>query len=198
MRFTTAQFIENEVVTVSIRNNNSSAAIVDGQPVYLDPYVSTTDKVSTFGGVDVKSRSEATADNPAPMFVGIAKIAKTAGGSLAVGEVAEAVIYGFTDALVTRRTRAATTDTWASAAAVSCGDQVVGESTNNRLTRLGPVPQTLAIPSGSTGQTVTLPMPLYVVMAQSSASIDTAASGFANGAGKTYDAYRMRVFVRGL
>lgn len=197
MRAGTVQGFGPAPVTISVRNNNASAVLVDGQAVYFDPVIPATDQISTYGSVDVKSRSEATAGSVAGMFAGIIKVPSNR-PSINVGEMAEAVVYGFTDALVTRRTRATTTDPWAAAPPVTAGDQVAPESTNNRLIRIGPVPPTQGIPAGSTGQTITAPSPVQIVMAQDAASIDTAASSLPNGAGKLNDTYRMKVFVRAI
>lgn len=128
MRFTTVQYLEKEVVTVSIRNNNASLAILDGMPVILE----NNSVSSVYLGVDVRTYSTANGVSLGQLFAGIAKTNKT--GGLAAGDVGEAVAYGFTDAIVVRRTRAATTDSWASISSIGAGNQLVPETANNYLT----------------------------------------------------------------
>lgn len=187
MRGSTVQYLQKEQYTVSVRNNNTSLAILDGQPVYLD----NNNVTSVNLGVDVKNRSGALGSSPTAFFAGIVKCQAAAG--LAVGEVGEAVCYGFTDAIVTRRSRAATTDTWDTVPTFGAGNQLVGETTGNNLIHLGPIPQTEAIPSGSTGQTVTLVAPVFVIAGESAASLPTTASSYGSG---LVDTIRMKVFVR--
>lgn len=190
MRFTTCQYLEKEVVTVSIRNNNASVAILDGQPVYAD----NNNVTSVNLGVDVKNFAEALGSSPHGMFIGICKTNKV--GGLVAGDVGEAVVYGFTDAIRTARTRATSTDTYASVATFGAGDQLIGESVGSAVQRLGPIGATLAIPSGSTGQTVTVPVPAFLFAGESQASIVSNASTSTDT--KIADTYRMKVFVRAM
>lgn len=190
MRGSSIQYLEKEVRTVTIRNNNATLAILDGMPVYFD----NNDVTSVNFGTDVKSLSTALGTSPTGLFVGVAKATVAAG--LLVGEVGEAVVYGFTDILITRRTRAASTDTWASIASQGAGDQWIGETIGNNFARQGLIPNIEPIPSGSTGQTVTLPLPVHVVGGQSLASVASAASTY--GGALLYDAYRMKAFVRAM
>lgn len=190
MRFGDIQYLEKNPATVSIRNNNASLAILDGQPVYYD----NNDVVAVNFGVDVKTLSTALGTSPVGLFAGIAKINSNTG--LLVGEVGEAICYGFTDAIISRRTRAASTDTWASVASFGAGDQLIGDSVNNGLLWKNALPAPEAIPAGSTGQTVTLPTPLFMVGAQSQDTLPTRASTYLGTA--LNDTYRMKVFVRAM
>lgn len=187
MRFTTAQYLEKEVVTVSIRNNNASVAILDGQPVYLD----NNNVTSVNLGVDVKNFAEALGSSPLGLFVGIAKTNKS--GGLAQGDVGEAVVYGFTDAIRTARTRATSTDTWASVATFGAGEAMIGETVGSNVILNA---RTIAVASGSTGQTVTSPLPFLIFAGESQASIASAASTGSNSS--TVETYRMKVFVRAM
>lgn len=198
MRFSNAQYLEKEVVTVSVRNNEASLALLDGQPVYGNNF-----QVATNFGVDVVSNVSTTGQSPDTTFLGVLKWSKLAGTSSQItgaqpGDVTEAVAYGFTDIILTRRTRAASTDTWPTVASVGFGNALIGESVGNNFSNAGIVPMLLAIPSGSTGQTVTLPSPIYVILASAVATLTTAASSFANAAGLLYDAYRVKGFVRAM
>ena len=168
MRFTTAQFLNKEAITISVRNNNSANAILDGQPVVFDGVAG-----ATYLGVDVKHFSEAIFRT---MVAGILKLNNKA--NLAKGLVAEAIVYGFTDAIVTRRTRAATTDTWASHAAITAGDVLIPETVGNNL---------------GVGASTD---PLRFIAAESKATQTTAAS--THFAGQLADTARMKVFVRAL
>lgn len=134
MRFCNAQYLEKEVVTVSCRNNNATLAILDGQPVFLQDL----SKATNFG-VDVTLTSDANFSSPS-LFAGIAKWSKLAGSSAnisgaQVGDVFEAVAYGFTDVIVARRSRAASTDSWATMAAIAVGDQLKANTVNNYVER---------------------------------------------------------------
>lgn len=139
MRFTNAQYLEKEVVTVSCRNNNASLAILDGQPVFLQAL-----NVATNFGTDVSLYSD-TNFSALNLCVGLAKWSKLAGtssqitGAQAAVDVFEAVVYGFTDAIVTLRSRLTSTDSWASIASCAAGDFLTPESLANNLSRIGSV-----------------------------------------------------------
>lgn len=174
MRNTTVQYLEKEVQVVSVRNNNASAAIVDGTPVFYDDF----DTATNFG-VDVKSASVPAG----AIFCGIAKWNKTAGTSTTlaaavVGDVFEAVTYGFTDAIITRRVRATSTDTWASVASAVSGQQFAQETTGGFLT-----------PSVASQGAL-------IIGVQAQVAIVTNASTY--GGTAIADGYRMKVFVRGM
>ena len=183
MRFSNAQYLEKEVVTVSCRNNRSSGAILDGQPVFLQDVGTATN----FG-----TDSVLFADSGANigLVAGIAKWYKLAGISsqitgAQVGDVFEAVAYGFTDAIITLRTRATSTDSWSSSPAIAVGDALAPETNANNLTR------TTTLGNGAPAQPF--------VAAQSTASQSTQASGTSGGtAALTADTVRMKVMVRAL
>ena len=195
MRFSTAQSYQKEQGTVSIRNNNAAVAILDGQPVILD-----NNNVSGVNlGVDVKRVSEGLGTSPFGLLLGIAKAQTTDG--IIKGNLGEAVVYGFTDAIVTTRTRAASTDTWASVASFGAGDALVPETDGNNLKWQNFVPATtaIAVASHATGATavlnVTYPVFLRINAGESMNSIATAGSAARNGS-LLYDTARMKVFVR--
>lgn len=131
MRFCNAQYLEKEVVTVSCRNNRSSGAILDGQPVFLQDIGNATNF-----GTDVILAGDSNATFS--LYAGIAKWSKLAGTSTQltgaqVGDVFEAVAYGFTDAIITLRTRTSSTLSWNSSPAIGLGDQLVPETVGNNL-----------------------------------------------------------------
>jgi hypothetical protein len=171
MREGTIQFLTGEKRTVSIRNGNAAVAILDGQPVYFKP-------AADFPGVDVLDYSAARAVG---MVAGIAKCQLAAG--LAIGEVGEAVCFGFTDAIVVRRTRSATNVTWASVAAIAFGDQLVPETGNKFLTHSN----TPAIGAGA--------MPFVAGEAVASLADGVASTHLA---GQTAETVRMKVLVRAM
>jgi len=187
MRFTTSQYLEKEVVTVSCRNNNASLAILDGQPVFLQD----VGKATNFG-TDVTLFSD-TNVSTVNLTAGIAKWSKLAGTSsqltgAQVGDVFEAVAYGFTDAIITLRTRATSTDSWSSSPAIAVGDQLIPETIGNNLIRQG----TLTGSNANIG---------HFAAAQSTASQTTGASNATLVGGVTTviaDTVRMKVLVRAM
>lgn len=181
MRFTTAQYLEKEVVTVSIQNDNASLAILDGMPVFFEGNNVTNVNL----GVSVRTYSTIAGSSLAALQVGVAKTNKV--GGLAVGDVGEAVCYGFTDAIVVRRTRTGTAASWPTAPAIGLGDQLVPETGNNYLT----FSQTIAIGAN----------PPIFAAGESFASKDTLTTGTANtaaGTADTAETVRMKVLVRAL
>lgn len=152
MRFTTSQYLEKEVVTVSFGNLNASAAIVDGQVVFAISYDTlTTYSANTTGqqaglssiGVAAQTAADIVANttNPNALCIGIAKVNPTTNNSntgnlaqIPLLGVGEAVCYGFTDAIIQRRTRANSTASWPTAPSIAAGDMLVPESVNGYLT----------------------------------------------------------------
>lgn len=193
MRFTTVQFAETERVTCSIRNANASLAILDGMPVFMNTFdqvtTDTNASPSTSSlnqvGVDVRSYSTATGSSIGNLFAGIAKVNNsrvTQATGLAVGDFGEAVCYGFTDAIVVRRTRATSTDSWATIGSFGAGDQLVPETGNNYLTWS----QTQAIGAANAD----------IVAGQSQNSLTTfASSANTNAVTATAETVRMKVFI---
>lgn len=184
MRFNTAQYLEKEVVTCSARNGNASTVIYDGQPIYFMSF----DTATNFG-VDALSYNETGAI--ASLAMGIAKWSKNVGNitaGAAAGDVFEAVCYGFTDAYVTVRTRAASTDNWVSNVGLVVGDQLIPETGGNNLSRQA----TLAASSAALAQFVAAQSVLSQTTATSNAThVIAATSGL-------IDYVRMKVFVRGM
>lgn len=149
MRFTNIQYLEGEGATVSIHNLNVSRTILDGQVVFAISHdeivtnAAATPPTSLLRslGVDVQTATDAATNitNNQGLCVGIAKInptttniSTTGQASLPVGGVTEAVCYGFTDAIYQVRTRATSTDVWATTNGVA-GDQIIPETVNNNL-----------------------------------------------------------------
>lgn len=193
MRFNTIQYAETERVSISIRNANVSLAILDGMPVYFNNFDQvTTDTNATIPlsaltqvGVDVRSYSTALGSSPGGMFAGIAKVNNsrvTQATGLIIGDFGEAICYGFTDAIVVRRTRATSTDSWATIASFGAGDQLVPETGNNYLTWSN----TQAIGAASA----------EIVAGQSQNSLTTfASSANTNAVTATAETVRMKVFI---
>lgn len=185
MRFTNAQYLEKEVITVSCRNNNASLAILDGQPVFLQDF----GKATNFG-TDTTLYSDTNVSS-LNLIAGIAKWSKLAGTSsqitgAQVGDVFEAVAYGFTDAIITLRTRLTSTDSWASIASIAVGDFATPESLANNLSRNGSVVGVSLYPGFFFAQSL--------ASAQSGNSSNTPLSATATTV--TADTIRMKVFVR--
>lgn len=218
MRFTNVQFAHGEEITVSIRNQNAANAIVDGQPVfYINQSIIAASNVSTAGsaflGIDVTTPSDIAAAQVSnwSLFAGIAKIAKNIGfppsttnpylqgpAQLYVGDVGEACVYGFTDAIITMRTRLTSTDSWASVAAFSAGDLLIPETIGNALSRVSTLPT--GVSTTGAGSAITAPLQYAlppVVAGQSVASIQSNVSTF-GAATLLADTYRMKVFVRAM
>lgn len=185
MRFSNAQYLEKEVVTVSCRNNRSSGAILDGQPVFLQDVGNATNF-----GTDSILAGDA---NYAPALVaGIAKWYKLAGTSsqltgAQVGDVFEAVAYGFTDAIITLRTRTSSTLSWNSSPAINVGDQLIAETVGQNL-------------AGNGAMALSSPDQPFIA-AQSQASQSSGASNMtllSAASNALVDTIRMKVFVRAM
>lgn len=150
MRFTNIQYLEGERITVSIQNLNASRTILDGQVVAAISYDeivtnnAATPQTSLLNslGVCAQTMTDAATNitNSQGLILGIAKvnpttvnISTTGQASLPLGGVGEAVCYGFTDAIVQLRTRATSTDVWATQQTFAAGDQLIPETVNNNL-----------------------------------------------------------------
>ena len=198
MRFTNIQYLETERITVSIHNLNASRTILDGQVVFAISYdqlgtnaaaAVPTSLINSLG-VDVMTGIDAAASttNSGGFTVGIAKInptttniSTTGVASLPVGGVTEAVCYGFTDAIAQVRTRATSTDSWASVISSVAGAQWIPEVTNNNLVYQGTIGLAAALPA--------------FIAAQSLASIASQASNYAANGAALYETTRMKVRV---
>lgn len=156
MRYSNIQYVESEVVSVAIQNLNATLTILDGQVVgainYNTLVTAAAASPPTAGlnslGVAAQTMNDLAGGttNAQGLILGIAKvnpttynISSTGAASLAVGAVGEAICYGFTDAIVQLRTRATSTDVWATTAAISAGDQLIPETVNNNLKSSGSV-----------------------------------------------------------
>jgi hypothetical protein len=187
MRFNNIQYLEKEQVTVSCRNNNASAVIYDGMPVFVD-----SADIATNLGTDVHDAKTAVSAGGgislSGTFLGIAKWNKSAGitsqlAGAQPGDVFEAVVYGFTDAIVQRRTRTATNATWPSLSAIGAGDQMDFETVNGYL-------------SWVASQAASV-WPGFVQAGSNVASTGATEASSLYAAG-TVDTIRMKVFVRAL
>jgi hypothetical protein len=180
MRFSNCQYLEKEGVTVAFRNNNTSAAILDGMPIFYDPF-----DTATYFGVDAHSAPTALGSSPGLLCGGIAKAFNiNDNGSIAANEVAEAFAYGFTDAIVLVGTRASSNSIWASQATFGAGDVLTPETVNGYLiwTRTG---------VGSLGKQ-------YFLAGQTFAGTSTtvgSASTIGLAGAATVSTIRMKVFV---
>jgi hypothetical protein len=156
MRFSNIQYLEKEQITVAVQNVNASKTFLDGQVVFAiswdllntDAVASPPTALTSSLGVAAQTANDAAGNvtNPQALAIGIVKVNPTtyntptqgvASASIAVGAVGEAVCYGFTDAIVQRRTRATSTDSWNTAASLAAGDQLIPETVNNNLTWQG-------------------------------------------------------------
>lgn len=184
MRFNNVQYLEAEHVTVSCRNAEASATILDGQPVFLLDAVNATNL-----GTDVVLTSNT---NMQPGFTsGIAKWFKLAGTTTNLtgaqpGDVFEAICYGFTDAIITLRTRTSSTANWASVTGIAIGDQLIAESVANNLSRNG----TLTLSNAALGQFIAASSIASQTTLTSNGTLNSAATN------ATADTIRMKVFVR--
>lgn len=149
MRFTNIQYLEGERITVSVHNVDTSKVWLDGQVVFAVSYdqivtnnaaTPPTSLLSSLG-VDAMIASEAagSSTNSGTFALGVVKVNPTTTNvnssnvaQVGIGGVAEAVCYGFTDAIIQVRTRATSTDVWATAAGAA-GDQLIPETVNNCL-----------------------------------------------------------------
>lgn len=169
MRFTTSQYLEKETVTVSVHNLNASKAFLDGQVVFaiswdqLNTNNAANPPTSLLNslGVDAMSANDAAGSttNPCAFALGIVKVNANTGNAnvstiqIPVGGVGEAVAYGFTDAIVQVRTRATSTDVWATTNGAA-GDQLIPETVNNALKWQGTVPLSGPNPQFALGQSI--------------------------------------------
>lgn len=203
MRYTNIQYVEKETVTVAIQNLNASAGIVDGQVVFaISQDLLTTYAANTSGqiaganslGVCAQTAADIFANitNPGQLVIGIAKVNSTVANYSSTGQaqipllgVGEAVCYGFTDAIVQRRTRAGTSASWATGPSIAAGDYLYPETVNGYLTWGG------TVANGTVAQ-------YAFVAAQSAASESTLTTGTANtlaGTNATVETLRMKVRV---
>jgi hypothetical protein len=155
MRFTQIQYLEKEAITVSVHNLNASKAFLDGQVVFAISYdqlvtnaaLTPPTSLSSSLGVDAMTANDAAGSttNSGTFALGIVKVNPTTNNTVAntvqlpVGGVAEAVCYGFTDAIIQVRTRATSTDVWATTNGAA-GDQLLPETVNNCLKWSGTIP----------------------------------------------------------
>lgn len=161
-------------IAMVIRNQEASAAIPLGAPVLLQ-LTSTLD--ADGDGMDVVLPSTAAAINY-QLIYGV-----NASYQLAAGQFGEAIVYGYTPStLVKLNSRATSTDSWSSMAAIASGLLLTPDYTNN-------VWQTTAIvAANSTPQ---------CILVDAIASIATAVSnGYAAADTRTVATGLKRSFVR--
>lgn len=156
MRFTNIQYLEGERITVSAHNVGTTKVWLDGQVVFAVSYDqvvtnnAATPPTSLLNslGVDAMIGSEAAASttNSGTYALGVVKVNPTTTNvstanvaQVGIGGVTEAVCYGFTDAIIQVRTRATSTDVWATTNGAA-GDQLIPETVNNYLKWSGTIP----------------------------------------------------------
>lgn len=119
---------------VYVQNDESSASIAAGSLC-----VFAMD--GTDNGVDVVKPTSSTAAKASSFFAGVAAKA------IAAGSRGLAQCYGLVNSLtVTQQTRAASTDSFASAPAIAIGDWLAVETVVGNATRSGAGSQTIALP----------------------------------------------------
>lgn len=199
MRFTQIQYLEREAITVAVQNVNATKTFLDGQVVFADSWndVQTqsnatppTAQLNSLG-VCAMTANDVTGKvtNASGLTIGIVKvnpttfnISTTGQASIAVGGVGEAICYGFTDAIVQRRTRLTSTDSWNTQQTFAAGDQLIPETVNNNLTWLGSL-------------NLSSPLPNFIA-AESQASLASFSSaGNTNAVTATVETIRMKVRV---
>lgn len=181
MRLTTSQYLEGDVVKATIRNADTSVALLNGQPVVWDIAATST------AGLDVKRPAEGIGASFPGMLVGVIKDAPTTG--IAIGDIGQAVVYGFTDVIIVRRTRAATSDSWPTIPAITEFCQLVVNSLNDALTISG----TLALGAGVGGIFAAETSASSATLASATASSHSIMSAFSTATAQTT---RMKGFVR--
>lgn len=181
MRLTTSQYLEREQIVATIRNANAAVALLNGQPVVWDIATGLT------AGLDVKRPAEGIGGSFPGMLAGVVIAAPTAG--IAIGDVGNAVVYGFTDVIIVRRTRAATSDSWPTSPAITEFCQLVVNSVNDALTISG----TLALGAAAGGIFAAETSASSATLASATASSHSIMSAFSTATAQTT---RMKGFVR--
>lgn len=154
---------------ITVKNGGSST-IPRGCPVVLD-------MDGTDDGVAVVAPSGAAAGDATSFFIGIAK------KDIPAGEWGDAVCFGWCNyATVVRQTRAASTDSYASAPALAVGDQLNLQSVGDGLTRSGAGNVSAALP--------------FAVALESAASVASAASTTSDSSTRVTTG--MKVWIRAL
>lgn len=119
---------------VFVQNDEASASMAAGS-------LAVFNMDGTDNGVDVVRPPSSTAAKASGFFAGVVTKA------LSAGDRGLAQCYGLVNALtVTQQTRAASTDSYATAAAVAIGDWLAIETIGGNATRSGAGSQTIALP----------------------------------------------------
>jgi hypothetical protein len=157
-----------------IRSDESTVTILKGSPVFF-----TMD--GTRDGIDAVS-AEGLAAAKQGFFAGLSTI------DIAPGKIRETIIFGTVEyARVVTATRAATTDVWASYAAIATGDIL------SVLTATGSVQALTRAGAGSAGV-----FPMFAAVGTiASATTQASSVGSATFSGSLYSTSTLKVFVRG-
>jgi len=164
------QTLGNKPNFIAIRVRNTSAtAMTAGQPVAFEPSDTSAD------GLAVQLPADSNAGATA-FFAGVLTSA------LAVNAYGEAIVYGVVDAAVTINTRAATTDSWTSRAAIAAYQILAVDTVNNAFLTAASMASSAFLPN-------------FVVI-EAVASQAASASTTANAL--TVVTSKLKVFVRAL
>lgn len=167
------------VVRVGVRNAEASAVIPAGSPVVLVMN-------GTNDGCDVVLPSTSSLAKLIGFGYGVASRAMNA------GDAGEAVVYGFVNSVIlSRQTRAASTDVWASEPARSVGEFLTINTTINFLQT---AVSTIAVVTNATTDTRALRAPFDAMLAQTLASYVSSASSTADT--RTAITAGVKAFVR--
>lgn len=176
------QGFKAQKITVGVKNAEASVTMPAGSPVVL-PMNGTND------GLDVVLPS-----TTASLKVVRALHYGVLTSALNVQQYGVAVVFGFTPTLLLQRqTRASSTDVWATQAALSAGDWLTIDTTNNRF--ITQATGGITVVTNATTDTVALerPQPLWAA-AQTLASFASSASSTADT--RTAITATIKAFVR--
>jgi len=116
-----------EIVLINIKNAEASASIANGTPVAF-VYNGTDD------GLAVVLPATAAGTKATSLFAGICEM--PGGTTLIVGAIGKAIANGLALSVkITQTTRAATTDSWSTFAAIATGDIFTVDTVNNAMQR---------------------------------------------------------------
>lgn len=174
----------------NFRNAEASAAIPSGSPVIF--VMNATE--DGFGGV---LPSTAGAAKSPELFAGV----YASPYSLAAGVVGQAQVWGFCNyAVVVQQSRAASTNSFASAAALSIGQPLAVDTVNNAFQTSSQVTGAFTVVTNATTDTVAMNFgdgnPPMCVMAQTLASAASSASTTSET--RTKLTYGLKVFLRAM
>jgi len=174
----------------NIRNDEASGSIPAGTPVLFS-------MDGTNDGYDVVLPSSSSAAKCPELFAGI----YNGPNALTPGSPGKAQVYGICEyALVVQQSRAASTDSYASAAALSVGQHLKIDTVNNALAIDDDVTGPMTIVTGATTATVAVTFgdgnPPMFVMAQTLAQAASSASTTSDSS--TKKTYGVKVYLRAM